>query len=85
MHERVRDVVERSAALTVDVSSLDDDTDLYQAGMTSHASVRLMLTLEDEFDIEFPDAMLTRSTFESIASITRALEEIAVEGVDSRC
>ena len=26
--------------------------------MTSHASVNLMLALENEFDIEFPDRML---------------------------
>ena len=37
--------------------------------MTSHASVNLMLALEDHFDVEFPDEMLTRSAFESISSI----------------
>ena len=30
------------------------DRDLYDAGMTSHTSVRLMLALEDEFDVEYP-------------------------------
>ena len=54
--------------------SLADDADLYQAGMTSHASVNVMLALEDNFDIEFPDAMLNRGVFESIASIDAALE-----------
>ena len=29
--------------------------------MTSHASVNVMLALEDEFDIEFPEAMLRRA------------------------
>lgn len=41
--------------------------------MTSHASVNVMLALEDAFDIEFPDAMLKRSVFESVASIEAAL------------
>ena len=42
--------------------------------MTSHASVNLMLALEEAFDVEFPDAMLKRSVFESVASITAALD-----------
>ena len=37
--------------------------------MTSHASVNVMLALEDAFDVEFPDEMLKRSVFESVASI----------------
>jgi acyl carrier protein len=44
--------------------------------MTSHASVNVMLALEDRFDVEFPDRMLTREVFESIAAIERALDEL---------
>ena len=44
--------------------------------MTSHASVNVMLALEDRFDVEFPDPMLTRDVFESIAAIERALGEL---------
>jgi acyl carrier protein len=47
--------------------------------MTSHASVNVMLALEDAFDLEFPDRMLKRSVFESIASIRAALEELDAE------
>ena len=38
-----------------------------------------MLALEDHFDIEFPDRMLTRSVFESIASIEAAVAELRPE------
>ena len=55
---------------------LADEDDLYQAGMTSQASVNVMLGLEDAFDVEFPDRMLTRSVFESITSIRAALAEL---------
>ena len=44
--------------------------------MSSQASVNVMLGLEDAFDIEFPDRMLTRAVFESIASIRAALTEL---------
>ena len=64
----------------MDVATLGDDADLFAAGMTSHASVNLMLALEDAFDLEFPDRMLTRSVFESIAAIDSAVEELSGGG-----
>ena len=72
-------VIRAEARLGVDVGTLADDGDLYQAGMTSHASVNLMLALENEFDVEFPDRMLKRSVFESVASIAAALDELDVQ------
>jgi acyl carrier protein len=71
--ERVRQIIREHGRLPSDVDSLDDEADLYQAGMTSHASVNLMLALEAAFDIEFPDAMLKRSVFQSVRSISEAL------------
>jgi acyl carrier protein len=78
MTDEIRKIINDHARLPVDVHSLAVDADLYQAGMTSHASVNVMLALEDHFDIEFPDRMLKRSVFESIASIAVALEELQV-------
>jgi acyl carrier protein len=72
----VREIVKEHGHLAVDVETLSDEASLYEAGMTSHASVNVMLALEDTFDIEFPDEMLKRSVFESIAAITAALEQL---------
>ena len=74
--DRIRGVIRDHGRLSVDVQQLGDDEDLYKAGMTSHASVNLMLALEAAFDVEFPDAMLRRSVFESVASISAALDEL---------
>lgn len=76
MTEQIRRVIRDHVRLPVDVDTLDDGADLYQAGMTSHASVGLMLALEDAFDVEFPDAMLTRGVFQSISSIANALGQL---------
>ena len=65
--------------LAVHVDALADDASLYEAGMTSHASVNVMLALEDTFDVEFPDEMLKRSVFESVATIAGALRALDVE------
>jgi acyl carrier protein len=79
MTDKIRQAISDHARLSVDVATLADDDDLYQAGMTSHASVNLMLALEDAFDVEFPDRMLKRSVFESVASIQAALCELQAE------
>ena len=76
----IRRVLREHARLPVDVDTLADDADLFAAGMTSHASVSLMLALEDAFDIEFPDRMLTRGVFESVASIAAAIDELRSNG-----
>ena len=78
MNEDIRAVIREHGRLPVDVDTLADDADLFQAGMTSHASVNLMLALEDRFDIEFPDEYLKRSVFESVGSIETALNELGV-------
>jgi acyl carrier protein len=76
LNEAIRRVLRDHARLPVDVDELVDNADLFQAGMSSHASVSVMLALEDTFDIEFPDRMLKRSVFESVAGIAAAIGEL---------
>ena len=78
MVERVRQIIREHGRLPADLDKLDDEADLYRAGMTSHASVNVMLALESEFDIEFPDAMLKRTVFQSVRSISDALETLGI-------
>ena len=84
MDDEIRAVLAEHGRLLVGVETLRDDDDLYQAGLTSHANVTVMLALEDAFDVEFPDSMLRRSTFESVAAIGRALQELGVEAAPVR-
>lgn len=76
----IREVLADHAALAIDPGTLTRTDDLYEAGMTSHASVNVMLALEDAFEIEFPDAMLTRDVFASIGAIAAALDALAADG-----
>jgi acyl carrier protein len=75
--ERIRPLVAEHARLLVDVSQLSDDSDLYEAGLTSLSTVNLMLALEEHFNVEFHDRMLGRKTFGSIRSLAEAIEELA--------
>ena len=79
MTDDIRQIVKDHARLPVDVDTLAADADLYEAGMTSHASVNVMLALEDRFDVEFPDHMLKRSVFESIAAIEASVTELRAQ------
>jgi len=81
VEEQIRAVVVEHGRLPVDVATLGVDDDLFRAGLTSHASVNLMLALEEAFDIEFPESMLRKSTFESISSITEAIDELTATTV----
>ena len=75
----IRGVIGEFGRLSVDVDTITNSTDLFGAGMTSHASVNVMLALEDAFDLEFPDRMLIRSVFESIDAIDAAIAELSGE------
>ncbi len=77
MKQKIRTVVDSQARLPVAVDTLADGDDLYAAGMTSHGSINLMLGLEDAFDVEFPDHLLTRAVFASVDSISSALSELS--------
>ena len=73
---RVREVLRRNAQLSTDLAKLADDADLYEAGMSSRASVGVMLGLETEFEIEFPDSMLRRDVFASVSAIAAAVRSL---------
>ncbi len=77
--DRVRALLKTTGRLQNDIDTLADDADLYAAGLTSHATVNLMLALEEGFDVEFPDELLRRRTFSSVDAIVEALAEIGVK------
>ncbi len=72
----IRAVLHEHGRLSVDAQQVGAEDDLYATGLTSHASVNVMLALEDEFDIEFPDRLLRKSTFASVATIGSAIDEL---------
>ncbi|WP_428699439.1 acyl carrier protein [Stappia sp.] len=77
--DEVRNIVASHGKLPVDVGTLADEADLYAAGLSSFASVQLMLALEEKFDIEFPENLLNRKTFASIAAISAAVSGLVAD------
>ncbi len=79
LYSEIRRVLNDAGRLPLDAGALDEHADLYAAGMSSYASVDVMLELEDTFEIEFPTRMVNRSVFESIAAIAEAIGELKAE------
>lgn len=79
MRDRVRTTVGSMNLLPVPLDGLSDDDNLFDAGMTSFGSVQLMMAIEEEFDIEFPNSLLTRKTFATLGGLTSAVEQIVAE------
>jgi acyl carrier protein len=76
MNETIRAILAKVGGLPVAVTDLDNDADLYAAGLSSFASVQVMLGLEEAFDLEFPDNLLNRKSFASISAIEATLSNI---------
>lgn len=76
MHDRIRAVIASTAKLPVPPAGIGDGDSLHALGLTSMTTVSLMLALEDAFNVEFPDALLSAQTFGSVASNAAALQSI---------
>jgi acyl carrier protein len=76
MKTELRRILAESARLDVPIDTLSDSDDLYAAGLSSLATVHVMLAIEDEFGIEIPDRMLTRRLFSSVDSLAAAVDEL---------
>lgn len=73
--EIIREILTQHGRLSV--ANVRDGDSLYGAGLTSLATVGVMLAIEDRFDIEFPESMLSRATFASIETIAQAVEQLS--------
>ena len=78
--DSIRNLVLQHARLSCDPARVTSDANLYELGLTSLTTVNLMLALEEHFDVEFPQHMLSRKTFESIRSLADSIEELRPGG-----
>lgn len=74
---RLRQILKTQARLGDVADTIADGADLFAAGLDSLAIVNVMLAVEEAFDIELPDEMLSRQTFASITALQRAVEQVS--------
>jgi len=73
---QIRSLIAGVEVLTVPVETLSDTDDLFDAGLTSLGAVELLMSIEEAYDIEFPEAMLERETVATIAALARAVASL---------
>ena len=78
----IRDVLDEFGGLGAPAGTLDPGADLFASGMTSFASVSVMLGIEERLDVTYPESMLKRSTFESINAIASSIEQLRTNVAD---
>lgn len=76
MESEIKRIVVSSAHLSVPAENLDTTSDLFALGLSSLATVDIMLAIENAFDLEFSDEYLSRKTFRSIGALTAAVAEL---------
>ena len=79
MLDTIRSLVAQNGRLPSAIHGIRNDQDLYAAGLTSFAAVQLMLAIEDEFDVEFPETMLNRRSFASVDAIAGCLHQLGAQ------
>lgn len=76
MEGQVRAILQQHSGLGDSVRGIGAFENLWRMGMTSLASVQVMLALESAFGFEFPDSKLRHATFASISNIIDSVKEL---------
>lgn len=81
IEDELREIVRTQGKLKVPAARIQLDDDLYRLGMSSLATVNVMLAIETRFDIEIPERALNRETFRTIAALAALVRAQSGEGV----
>ncbi|MGU7811586.1 acyl carrier protein [Burkholderia sp. AW49-1] len=84
MKHTLRQIISDTKCLDVPIDALADHSDLYAVGLTSLASVHLIIEIEREFRIRIPDSMLKYELFSSIDSLAAVIAQLQHENVSAR-
>ena len=79
VRERVRGVLHDAVSLAKPVADLKDESNLFDIGLSSFDLVTLLVALEEEFRVDFPDALMQRETFSCISNISASVERLQRE------
>ncbi|MFJ8582786.1 acyl carrier protein [Micromonospora sp. NPDC093277] len=84
METQVREILVKHSGLGDSVSGVDAGENLWQLGMTSLASVQVMVALEETFGVEIPDDKLRHATFASVDNIMSCMRSLSPGVPDER-
>jgi acyl carrier protein len=76
MEGQIRAILQQHSGLSQAVEGIGPNENLWRMGMTSAASVNVMLALESAFGFEFPESKLRHATFACILNIIDCVSEL---------
>jgi acyl carrier protein len=74
--DQLAQVVRRHLPVLEPGAALGADVPLKDLGLTSMRSVDLLIEIEDELGVAFPDAELTEQNFETLGSLSRVVDKL---------
>ena len=74
--DTLRSILRDCGRLAVPAEQVGVGDDLFAAGLDSMAVVNVMLAIEDRFDIEIPETLLTRRAFSSLAAMEKLVADV---------
>jgi hypothetical protein len=83
MIEVIRHALDVRGRLPVAASLIAPWVNLYEMGLTPFSAIQVMLELEKEFSIEFPDRMLKRQNFATISSMISCIKQLRTQSAYS--
>lgn len=72
----IKDVIIQNIELELPLDQINYDTDLLEIGLTSISFIRLLVLLEDKFDIEVDDSELDYENFSNINNLANMIQKM---------
>lgn len=70
----LREIIRTDGKVTVPAARIQPQDDLFKLGLSSLATVNVMLAIERRFDIEIPETFLNRETFRTIGALAAMVQ-----------
>lgn len=67
--QEIRTILARHGKLASTIDHLAEDDCLFDNGLDSFGAVQVMMDLEEHFEIEFPEHLLSREVFSTVRNI----------------
>lgn len=80
MNNKIRELISQCFDTVIPVEQISDDDNLFNLGMDSISSIKLIVAIESEFDFEFNDEALNTDNIKTINSIVTYIEKSGVVG-----
>jgi acyl carrier protein len=74
LQQSVRALISENSGIEV-TDAISNTDDLFEAGLQSLDCVRILIAIEDDFEIELPNDIIERKLFSTVENLSAAISE----------